>query len=92
MSVHRLAGQPPEPDMLVNVPRLLTAYYELKPDVAIAAQRVAFGTSGHRGSALSTAFNEDHIVAMTQAICEYRRGAGIDGPLFLAMDTSGLPV
>jgi phosphoglucomutase len=90
MTVHRLAGQLPEPDMLVNVPRLVTAYYTGKPDVSIAAQRVAFGTSGHRGSALSTAFNEDHIVAMTQAICEHRRGAGIDGPLFLAMDTHAL--
>ncbi len=76
--------------MLVNVPRLVTAYYTGKPDVSIAAQRVAFGTSGHRGSAFATAFNEDHIVAMTQAICEYRQSAGIDGPLFLAMDTHAL--
>ena len=90
IGAHRLAGLPPEPEMLVNVPRLVTAYYTLKPDVSVAAQRVAFGTSGHRGSAFSTAFNEDHIVAMTQAICEYRRGAGIDGPLFLAMDTHAL--
>ncbi|MGD0475538.1 MAG: phosphoglucomutase (alpha-D-glucose-1,6-bisphosphate-dependent) [Candidatus Velthaea sp.] len=90
MSVHRLAGQPPELEMLVNVPRLVTAYYTGKPDVSIPAQRVAFGTSGHRGSAFATAFNEDHIVAMTQAICEYRQSAGIDGPLFLAMDTHAL--
>jgi phosphoglucomutase len=90
MSVHRLAGQPPELEMLVNVPRLVTAYYTGKPDVSIPAQRVAFGTSGHRGSAFSTAFNEDHILAMTQAICEYRQSAGIDGPLFLAMDTHAL--
>jgi phosphoglucomutase len=76
--------------MLVNVPRLVTAYYAGKPDVSIPAQRVAFGTSGHRGSAFATAFNENHIIAMTQAICEYRRGAGIDGPLFLAMDTHAL--
>jgi phosphoglucomutase len=76
--------------MLVNVPRLVTAYYTGKPDVSIAEQRVAFGTSGHRGSSLNAAFNEDHIIAMTQAICEYRRGAGIDGPLFLAMDTHAL--
>jgi phosphoglucomutase len=90
MSPHRLAGLPPEPQMLVNVPRLVTMYYTGQPDVAIAAQRVAFGTSGHRGSALTTAFNENHIIAMTQAICEYRRGAGIDGPLFLAIDTHAL--
>jgi phosphoglucomutase len=90
MSLNRLAGLPPEPEMLVNVPRLVTAYYALKPDVSIAAQRVAFGTSGHRGSAFASAFNEDHIIAMTQAICEYRRGAGIEGPLFLAMDTHAL--
>ncbi len=90
MSAHRLAGQAPEPEMLVNVPRLVTAYYAGKPDVSIPAQRVAFGTSGHRGSAFATAFNENHIIAMTQAICEYRRGAGIDGPLFLAMDTHAL--
>ena len=87
---HRLAGQPPEPEMLVNVPRLVTAYYTGHPDITIAAQRVAFGTSGHRGSAFATAFNEDHIIAMAQAICEYRRGAGIDGPLFLAKDTHAL--
>ncbi len=76
--------------MLVDVPRLVSAYYTGKPDISVAAQRVAFGTSGHRGSALATAFNEDHIVAMTQAICEYRHGAGIDGPLFLAIDTHAL--
>jgi hypothetical protein len=90
MSFKRLAGLPPEPEMLVNVPRLVTAYYTGKPDVSIAAQRVAFGTSGHRGSAFATAFNEDHILAITQAICEYRSSAGIDGPLYLAMDTHAL--
>jgi phosphoglucomutase len=90
MTPHRLAGQLPEPEMLVNVPRLVTLYYAGKPDVSIAAQRVAFGTSGHRGSALHTAFNENHIIAMTQAICEHRRAANIDGPLFLAMDTHAL--
>jgi phosphoglucomutase len=90
MAAHRLAGRAPEPEMLVNIPRLVSAYYTGKPDVSIAAQRVAFGTSGHRGSAFNTAFNEDHIVAMTQAICEYRRGAAIEGPLFLAMDTHAL--
>jgi phosphoglucomutase len=90
MSVSPWAGKRPTLEMLVNVPRLVTAYYELKPDVAVAAQRVAFGTSGHRGSAFATAFNENHIIATTQAICEYRRTAGIDGPLYLAKDTHAL--
>ncbi len=76
--------------MLVNVPRLLTAYYEQRPDIAIPAQRVAFGTSGHRGSAFDTAFNEWHILAITQAICEYRAQQGITGPLFLGADTHAL--
>ncbi len=76
--------------MLVDVPRLITAYYEGKPDVSIPTQRVAFGTSGHRGSSLSTAFNENHILATTQAICEYRHAVGISGPLFLAKDTHAL--
>ena len=76
--------------MLVNVPRLVTAYYVQHPDPAIPAQRVAFGTSGHRGSAFDLAFNEDHILATTQAICMYRSQQGIDGPLFLGMDTHAL--
>ncbi|WP_019629446.1 phosphoglucomutase (alpha-D-glucose-1,6-bisphosphate-dependent) [Actinomadura atramentaria] len=75
---------------LVDVPRLVTAYYTLHPDPADPAQRVAFGTSGHRGSALDTAFNERHILATTQAICEYRAAQGIDGPLFLGADTHAL--
>jgi len=90
MSHHALAGQPAPPNLLVNVPRLITAYYTGKPDAAVAAQRVAFGTSGHRGSSLACSFNEDHILAITQAICEYRRQQGTDGPLFLAKDTHGL--
>ncbi|MCB2147303.1 MAG: phosphoglucomutase (alpha-D-glucose-1,6-bisphosphate-dependent) [Deltaproteobacteria bacterium] len=87
-----LAGQPATPDMLVDVPGLVTAYYTKTPDPAIPAQRVAFGTSGHRGSALDKAFNEQHILAITQAICLYRQRQKIDGPLFLGMDTHALSV
>jgi phosphoglucomutase len=83
-------GTLPTDDMLVNVPRLVTAYYEERPDPDVRDQRVAFGTSGHRGSSLKVAFNELHILATTQAICEYRRGEGIDGPLFLGIDTHAL--
>ena len=84
------AGKPAERSMLANIPQLMTAYYTRKPDVSIREQRVAFGTSGHRGSALTSAFNEDHILAITQAICAYRRQEGIDGPLFLGIDTHAL--
>jgi phosphoglucomutase len=84
------AGQPAEPSDLVDVAKLVTAYYELHPDPAEPAQRVQFGTSGHRGSAFTATFNADHILAATQAICEYRAGAGIDGPLFLGADTHAL--
>ncbi|MCU1678183.1 MAG: phosphoglucomutase [Frankiales bacterium] len=84
------AGQVAATSDLVDVPRLVTAYYSLHPDVSDPAQRVAFGTSGHRGSSLTTAFNEDHIAATSQAICEYRAGAGTTGPLFLAKDTHAL--
>jgi phosphoglucomutase len=83
-------GTLPSPDTLVNVPRLVTAYYALHPDPKNPAQRVAFGTSGHRGSALLGSFNERHIAAITQAIVDYRREQGIDGPLFLAQDTHAL--
>jgi phosphoglucomutase len=83
-------GQPPLLANLVNLPRLITAYYELHPDPAIPAQRVAFGTSGHRGSAFTASFNEDHIAAITQAICDYRKQESITGPLFLAQDTHAL--
>ncbi len=76
--------------MLVDVPKLITSYYVEKPDVGIAAQKVSFGTSGHRGSSLHHAFNEDHILAISQAICEYRRDRGVLGPLFLAKDTHAL--
>jgi len=78
--------------MLVNVPRLVTAYYTDAPDPAVAAQRVAFGTSGHRGSSFDKAFNEGHILTITQAICFYRKQQGIDGPLFLGIDTHALSV
>lgn len=90
MKLHALAGKPAEPSMLVNIPRLITAYYSESPDPADPAQRVAFGTSGHRGSSLNCAFNERHILAVTQAICLYRREQTIDGPLFLGMDTHAL--
>jgi len=83
-------GTRPTPEMLVNVPRLVTAYYSERPDPGIRDQRVAFGTSGHRGSSLKVAFNELHILATTQAICDYRRGEKIDGPLFLGIDTHAL--
>ncbi|HVD28661.1 MAG TPA: phosphoglucomutase (alpha-D-glucose-1,6-bisphosphate-dependent) [Mycobacteriales bacterium] len=84
------AGQPATPADLVDVPKLVTAYYAEHPDVSQPDQRVAFGTSGHRGSALSLSFNSDHIVATSQAICDYRKQAGTDGPLFLAKDTHAL--
>ncbi|HZO21994.1 MAG TPA: phosphoglucomutase, alpha-D-glucose phosphate-specific, partial [Steroidobacteraceae bacterium] len=90
--VNPLAGKPATPDMLTDVPRLVTAYFALQPDVAIPAQRVAFGTSGHRGSALERGFNEWHVLAISQGICEYRRGRGIDGPLYLGIDTHALSV
>ncbi|HYO76252.1 MAG TPA: phosphoglucomutase (alpha-D-glucose-1,6-bisphosphate-dependent) [Thermoanaerobaculia bacterium] len=83
-------GQRPSEEMLVNVPRLVAAYYAERPDPNVRDQRVAFGTSGHRGSALNVAFNELHILATTQAICDYRKGERIDGPLFLGIDTHAL--
>ena len=76
--------------MLVNVPRLVTAYYTEVPDPAIPGQAVAFGTSGHRGSAFEKSFNEAHILAISQAVCHYRKRQGIDGPLFLGVDTHAL--
>ncbi|HMH62297.1 MAG TPA: phosphoglucomutase (alpha-D-glucose-1,6-bisphosphate-dependent) [Bradyrhizobium sp.] len=88
--VSPLAGKPAPASMLVNVPRLVTAYFSGKPDPAVASQRVAFGTSGHRGSAFNNAFNEAHILAISQALCDYRRRAGIDGPLFIGIDTHAL--
>lgn len=87
---HERAGQPARPEDLTDVARLVTAYYALHPDLDDPGQRVAFGTSGHRGSSLATAFNEDHILATSQAICEYRAGQATDGPLFLGADTHAL--
>jgi phosphoglucomutase len=87
---HQRAGQPAATEDLVDVPRLVTAYYTLHPDPEEPGQRVAFGTSGHRGSSLATAFNEDHIAATSQAICDYRSQAGTTGPLFLGIDTHAL--
>ncbi|MFB9446432.1 alpha-D-glucose phosphate-specific phosphoglucomutase [Dactylosporangium vinaceum] len=90
MSVHPRAGQPAERSDLVDVPRLITSYYAVHPDPADPAQQVAFGTSGHRGSSLRGSFNEDHIVATSQAICDYRASQGYTGPLFLGRDTHAL--
>ncbi|MGI4855121.1 MAG: phosphoglucomutase (alpha-D-glucose-1,6-bisphosphate-dependent) [Janthinobacterium lividum] len=90
MSNSPQAGKLPDPHSLTDLSRLVAAYYTLHPDVDNPAERVSFGTSGHRGSSLQSAFNEDHILAITQAICEYRSLHGISGPLFLAMDTHAL--
>jgi len=90
MKISSAAGKPADPSILVNIPKLLTAYYELRPDLSDLRQRVVFGTSGHRGSAIDVAFNEWHILAITQAICEYRKLHKIDGPLFLGIDTHAL--
>jgi phosphoglucomutase len=88
--LHPLAGKPATPSMLTNIPRLVTAYFAGKPDPAVPAQRVAFGTSGHRGSAFNNAFNEMHILAISQAVCDHRQRAGLTGPLFLGIDTHAL--
>lgn len=90
MSIHPLAGQPAPQSSLINIPRLVARYYTDHPDSAESTQRIAFGTSGHRGSSLTASFNEDHIAAITQAICDYRQTQGYSGPLFLGMDTHAL--
>ncbi len=90
MTTNPLAGTPAPASMLINVARLVTAYYAEHPDPSVVAERVAFGTSGHRGSALARSFNEAHILAITQAICTYRSAQTIDGPLFMGMDTHAL--
>lgn len=90
MSLHPLAGKPAPQSILINVPRLVSAYYTSHPDVSDNTQQVAFGTSGHRGSSFKNSFTEDHILAITQAICHYREENGITGPLFLGMDTHAL--
>ncbi|MEA2819491.1 MAG: phosphoglucomutase [Bradyrhizobium sp.] len=88
--IHPLAGQIAAPSMLVNVPRLVTAYFTNKPDPKVASQRVAFGTSGHRGSAFNNAFNEAHILSISQALCDHRERSRISGPLFIGIDTHAL--
>jgi phosphoglucomutase len=90
VKIDAAAGKPAAPSVLVNVPKLVTTYYEVRPEVQDPRQRVLFGTSGHRGSAFDAAFNEWHILAITQAICDYRKSQHIDGPLFLGMDTHAL--
>jgi len=90
MALHPLAGKPAPQSLLINVPELITAYYTRHPEVSEPAQSVAFGTSGHRGTSLQKGFNEDHILAITQSIIHYRKENGIDGPLFLGMDTHAL--
>ncbi len=90
MTVHELAGKAATPETLINIPRLISAYYTRKPDPVQPTHQVSFGTSGHRGSSLNYSFNEDHILAISQAICEYRKAAGISGPLYLGMDTHAL--
>jgi phosphoglucomutase len=90
MQVSPFAGKPADPSILINVPRLVTAYYTGRPDPSVAGQRVVFGTSGHRGSSLDNAFNEAHILAITQAICLYRTQQNINGPLFIGADTHAL--
>jgi phosphoglucomutase len=90
MKVSPLAGKPAPESILANIPRLVTDYYALEPDPAEATQKVAFGTSGHRGTSLESSFNEEHILAITQAICLHRKQQGIDGPLFIGIDTHAL--
>ncbi len=90
MELSPFAGKLPEPSMLINIPSVVTAYYTGVPDASIPEQRIAFGTSGHRGSSLQCSFNESHILAITQAICLYRKQQKIEGPLFLGMDTHAL--
>src|SRR4030081_1566340 len=85
-----LAGKRAPESILANIPRLVTGYYAFEPDASVPAQQVAFGTSGPRGTSLARAFNEEHILAITQAICVHRKQAGIDGPLFIGIDTHAL--
>ena len=90
MPLHELAGKPPNKDMLSNIPRLVSAYYTTQPDPKKPAHQVSFGTSGHRGSSLKANFNEDHVLAIAQAISEFRQNQGLSGPLFLGIDTHAL--
>lgn len=90
MTLHELAGQPAPAELLADIPKLVSAYFVRRPDAGIEAEQVSFGTSGHRGSSLSNSFNEAHVLATTQAICDYRRDTDITGPLFLGKDTHAL--
>jgi len=90
MRISPLAGKPAPESILANIPRLVTSYYALEPDASVSAQKVSFGTSGHRGTSLNCSFNEEHILAITQAICLHRQQKGIDGPLFIGTDTHAL--
>jgi phosphoglucomutase len=90
MALHPLAGKPAPRDILVNIPRLISAYYTVRPDAANPAQRISFGTSGHRGSSFNGSFNENHILAISQSLCEYRKAARISGPIFIGLDTHAL--
>ncbi|MBW2265418.1 MAG: alpha-D-glucose phosphate-specific phosphoglucomutase [Deltaproteobacteria bacterium] len=90
MAIHHLAGKPAPRELLVNIPRLVSAYYTQKPDASDPDQKVTFGTSGHRGSSFRNSFNEEHVLAISQAICEYRKSNHITGPLFMGMDTHAL--
>ena len=90
MDVHPQAGKPVPPNLLIDVARLVGSYYESRPDVSDPDQKVSFGTSGHRGTSLNGSFNEAHILATTQAICDYRQGRGISGPVFLGKDSHAL--
>ncbi|MCA1927020.1 MAG: alpha-D-glucose phosphate-specific phosphoglucomutase, partial [Calditerrivibrio sp.] len=88
--VHPLAGKLPDKKMLCNIPELVSLYYSIKPSAEVHVEMVSFGTSGHRGTPYNRSFNEDHILAITQAICNYRKENGINGPLFIGMDTHAL--
>src|SRR5215210_6195899 len=90
MSAHPRAGQPPDPSSLIDVDALIAAYHDERPDPSEAAQRVSFGTSGHRGSATERTFNEAHVLAISEAVCRHREAQGVDGPLFLGRDTHAL--
>ena len=90
MPIHPLAGQTAPIEYLTNIPRLISSYYSIHPEPGNPAQAVAFGTSGHRGTSLNGSFNEDHVLAICQAIFEYRKLSGINGPLIMGMDTHAL--
>ena len=92
MHINPLAGKPAEPSMLVNISKLITAYYTQKPSLSVPRQKVTFGTSGHRGCAFDTTFNEWHVLAISQALCQYRKQQRIDGPLYLGIDTHALSI